>query len=88
MRQGQSKKASENHELGSYTIKDIPPKPKGQTTIKVTFRIDVNCLLLVSSTVVGVDGSLMTMEIEPESVNFQQHEVDEIKMRHDNFRRN
>ena len=43
--QGESMVASENLKLGSFTMKDIPPGPKGTPVLAVTFLYDINGIL-------------------------------------------
>ncbi|MFZ5481421.1 MAG: Hsp70 family protein [Myxococcota bacterium] len=50
VRQGESKKASENEFLGEFVFDGLPPAPRLQTKVAVTFRIDHNGMLHVSAT--------------------------------------
>ena len=43
--QGESVVASENLKLGSFTMTDIPPAPKGTPVLAVTFLYDINGIL-------------------------------------------
>ena len=47
VRQGQSTKASDNKQLGLFSIVEIDPAPKGQPKIEVTFALDADGLLSV-----------------------------------------
>lgn len=38
-----------NHFLGSFSLRDIPPQLAGQTSIRVSFEIDINGMLNVSA---------------------------------------
>lgn len=47
--QGEREIAEENKLLGKFTLKNIPPAPKGIPRIEVTFTINVNGILKVSA---------------------------------------
>lgn len=47
--QGERKQASGNKSLGRFDLRDIPPAPKGQPQIEITFDIDANGILNVSA---------------------------------------
>ena len=80
VRQGNGKKASENYDIGSYQIIDIPPAPKGEKQIEVKFSVDKSGILTVKSRILPNDEG-QTMVIEPTSVNFRQEELEQLKLR-------
>ena len=47
--QGESTVASENHNLGDYQIRGIPPHPAGVPQIETTYAIDANGILTVTA---------------------------------------
>ena len=47
--QGERKQASQNKSLGRFDLTEIPPSPRGQPQIEVTFDIDANGILNVSA---------------------------------------
>jgi len=47
--QGEREVASGNKSLGQFNLSDIPPAPRGQPQIEVTFDIDANGILHVSA---------------------------------------
>ncbi|HVH16826.1 MAG TPA: Hsp70 family protein, partial [Myxococcota bacterium] len=47
--QGEAERADENHMLGEFVLSDIPPAPKGQPAIEVSFDIDANGIVNVSA---------------------------------------
>ena len=47
--QGERKQATQNKSLGRFDLADIPPAPRGQPQIEVTFDIDANGILNVSA---------------------------------------
>lgn len=72
--QGERKQASGNKSLGRFDLADIPPAPRGQPQIEVTFDIDSNGILNISakdkntgkeqSIVIKSSGGLSDSEIE------------------------
>ena len=47
--EGERKLTKDNHLLGKFSLDGIPPMPRGQAQIEVTFDIDVNGILNVSA---------------------------------------
>lgn len=47
--QGERKQATQNKSLGRFDLSDIPPAPRGQPQIEVTFDIDANGILNVGA---------------------------------------
>lgn len=47
--EGERPMTKDNHLLGKFDLKDIPPAPRGVPQIEVTFEIDVNGILKVSA---------------------------------------
>jgi molecular chaperone DnaK len=47
--QGEREMANANKSLGQFNLSDIPPAPRGQPQIEVTFDIDANGILHVSA---------------------------------------
>jgi molecular chaperone DnaK len=45
--QGESRLVAENERLGTLTLDDIPPRPRGESEIEVTFTIDTDGILNV-----------------------------------------
>jgi hypothetical protein len=72
--QGESERADENHLLGEFVLSNIPPAPKGEPEIEVSFDIDANGIVSVSardlatggeqSITVSATGTLSEAEIE------------------------
>jgi molecular chaperone HscC len=50
--QGESRRSEENHSLGEFEVKGIPPGPRGQS-VDVRFTYDLNGVLEVEATVVA-----------------------------------
>jgi molecular chaperone DnaK len=47
---GESRRYAENEPLGTPVLEDLPPRPRGEVQIEVSFRIDVDGILHVSAT--------------------------------------
>lgn len=47
--EGERARTKDNHKLGEFTLKDIPPMPRGVPQIEVSFDIDANGILNVSA---------------------------------------
>ena len=47
--QGERKQAADNKSLGRFDLADIPPAPRGQPQVEVSFDIDANGILNVSA---------------------------------------
>lgn len=51
--QGERQMAADNRKIGSFSLVDIPPAPRGVPQIEVTFDIDANGILAVSAKDMG-----------------------------------
>lgn len=60
--EGERPMTKDNHLLGKFDLQGIPPAPRGQPQIEVTFEIDVNGILRVSAEDKG-SGSKESIEI-------------------------
>lgn len=47
--EGERPLVKDNHELGKFDLKDIPPAPRGTPQIEVSFEIDANGIMAVSA---------------------------------------
>ena len=47
--EGERQLTKDNHQLGKFNLDGIPPMPRGQPQIEVTFDLDVNSILNVSA---------------------------------------
>jgi len=45
--QGESRKLDSNVVLGDLRLENLPPRPRGETTIEVTFMLDASGILQV-----------------------------------------
>jgi molecular chaperone DnaK len=47
---GESRRYADNEPLGTLVLEDLPPRPRGDLRIEVSFRVDVDGILHVSAT--------------------------------------
>ena len=84
--EGESGSTEDNKLLGKFELRGIPPAPKGEPKIKVTFDIDVNGVLNVSAqdkttgrsnsiTITSNKGRLSKQEIERMAEDCSPQEV-------------
>ncbi len=88
--QGERQSASDNKSLGRFDLADIPPAPRGQPQIEVTFDIDANGILNVSaedkatgkaqSIVIRASSGLDETEIERMVREAESHAEDDRKL--------
>ncbi len=64
--QGERKMARDNKEIGRFDLTDIPPAPRGQPQIEVSFDVDANAILNVSAKDV-VTGKQQSIRIQAKS---------------------
>ena len=63
VRQGENQVATMNHSLGKFTIEDLPKGKAGTVRTEVTFKIDANCILTVTT---KTNGQTNAIEIKPD----------------------
>jgi endoplasmic reticulum chaperone BiP len=54
--EGERTMTKDNHKLGQFDLTGIPPAPRGQPQIEVTFEIDANGILNVAAEDKGTGG--------------------------------
>ncbi|MFK8053341.1 MAG: molecular chaperone DnaK [Woeseiaceae bacterium] len=89
--QGERERAGDNKSLGRFDLSDIPPAPRGQPQIEVTFDIDANGILNVSAKdkatgksqniVIKASSGLSDDEIEAMVQEAEAHAEDDRKFR-------
>ena len=72
--QGESRRFEENAPLGELTLEGLPPAPRGDVKIEVTFKVDTNGILrvrakdpktdLTTEAAVNVVGTMSELEVE------------------------
>ena len=73
--QGNEYLASDNHEIGKFCLDGIPPEPKGQQKVLVTFNIDVNNILSIHANAVSLDGVEESLTIAAETLNLSTDHI-------------
>jgi len=64
--QGEREMAADNRSLGRFSLKGIPPMPRGVPRIQVSFEIDVNGMVQVSARDTAT-GNMKKLAIQPSS---------------------
>ena len=86
--EGERARTRDCNQLGTFTLEDIPPMPRGQPQIEVTFNLDANGILSVSAaekstgkekniTITNDTGRLTKEEIERMVDEAEQHKADD-----------
>jgi len=73
--EGERSMTKDNHLLGTFELGGIPPGPRGQPQIEVTFDIDVNGILTVSAEDKST-GKVETVTITSDKGRLSQEEID------------
>lgn len=90
--EGERARTRDNHKLGEFTLKDIPPMPRGIPQIEVSFDIDANGILNVSAvekstgkssnvTITNDKSRLTKEEIERMTRDAEQYEEEDKKFK-------
>jgi len=75
--EGERTMTKDNHQLGKFELKDIPPAPRGTPQIEVTFEIDANGILQVSAEDKGT-GKSEQITITSEKGRLSQEEIEQM----------
>ena len=75
--EGERALTKDNHKLGQFDLTDIPPMPRGQPQIEVTFEIDANGILSVAA-VEKSSGNKKEIVIENDSSRLSQEDIDKM----------
>jgi heat shock protein 5 len=73
--EGERSMTKDNHLLGTFELAGIPPGPRGQPQIEVTFDIDVNGILTVSAEEKSTN-KIETVTITSDKGRLSQEEID------------
>jgi len=73
--EGERSMTKDNHLLGTFELGGIPPGPRGQPQIEVTFEIDVNGILTVSAEEKST-GRIEQVTITSDKGRLSQEEID------------
>lgn len=75
--EGVSPIADKNRKLGSFNLEGIPPMPRGQPQIEVTFSLDANSILNVSA-LEKSSGNSKNIEIKQDDNKLSKKEIDKM----------
>lgn len=75
--EGVSPIADKNRKLGSFNLEGIPPMPRGQPQIEVTFSLDANSILTVSA-LEKSSGNSKNIEIKQDDNKLSKEEIDKM----------
>merc|ERR1719399_510327 len=73
--EGERPMTKDNHSLGKFDLNGIPPAPRGQPQIEVTFSIDENSILQVSAKDLGTN-KVESITITNDKGRLTQEEID------------
>jgi L1 cell adhesion molecule like protein len=90
--EGERQMTKDNHQLGKFTLDNIPPMPRGQPQVEVTLDLDVNGILNVSAnekstgknnkiTITNDKGRLSKEDIERLVAEAEKHKDEDEKAR-------
>lgn len=75
--QGEREMAAYNMSLGRFSLNDIPPLPRGESKIEVTFEIDANGIIQVSGEDLQTDQK-QSIKITASSKGISREEIDHL----------
>ena len=73
--EGEDRFTKNNRLLGRFTLPGLPPRPRGQVRIPVTFSLDVNGVLEVVASVSGEEGTSKKLVIQKDKGLLSQPEI-------------
>ncbi len=82
--EGERAMTKDNHLLGKFDLTGIPPAPRGQPQIEVTFEIDANGILNVAATDKG-SGKAEKITITNDKGRLSQEEIDRMIKESEDF---
>lgn len=84
--EGVSPIADKNRKLGSFNLEGIPPMPRGQPQIEVTFSLDANSILTVSA-LEKSSGNSKNIEIKQDDNKLSKEEIDKMIIEAEKFKK-
>jgi len=82
--EGERPMTKDNHNLGKFDLNGVPPAPRGQPQIEVTFEIDVNGILKVSAEDKGT-GSKESITIQADQNRLSPEDIEEMLKKAEQF---
>ena len=77
--EGERPLTTDNNLLGSFSIDGLPPLPRGEAKIKVTFYVEANGILVVTASA-DHDGSTRAMAIKNNKGRLSKDEIDRMRL--------
>lgn len=75
--EGERAKTADNNKLGEFTLEGIPPMPRGQPQIEVSFDVDTNGILKVTA-VEKSTGKKMDVEIKNDKGRLSEKDIEKM----------
>lgn len=75
--EGERAKTKDNHKLGEFMLEGIPPMPRGQPQIEVSFEVDANGILKVSAKE-KTTGKQMQIEIKNDKGRLSSEDIEKM----------
>ncbi|KAL4557816.1 hypothetical protein LXL04_036008 [Taraxacum kok-saghyz] len=75
--QGERAKSTDNHLLGEYKVSELPLAPKGESKFRVSFEIDANGILTVTSEIIST-GKTQKLTITNEHGRRSKEEIEDM----------
>lgn len=85
--EGERSMCKDNHLLGKFSLEGIPPMPRGQPQIEVSFDVDANSILNVSA-VEKSTGKEQKIQIKNDSSRLSQEQIDKMIRDAETFKEN
>ena len=83
--EGERSRTSDNNKLGEFQLSGIPPMPRGQPQIEITYDVDANNILTVSA-VEKSSGKEEKITISNESNRLSQEDIDRMVKEGEQFK--
>ena len=84
--EGERYKAKDNNVLGTFTLENIPPSPRGIPKIDVTYDIDADGILHVTAEVENVPGGKKTLTINNGDRSLSKERIEQMIADADEFK--
>ena len=75
--EGERSLTKDNHLLGLFDMTDLPPAPRGQINVRVTFKVDANGMLEVTAVNLATK-STKKITITPEDGRLSEKDIDDM----------
>lgn len=73
--EGERSLTKDNHLLGLFEMTDLPPAPRGQMNVRVTYKVDANGMLEVTAVNLATK-STKKITIKPEDGRLSEEDID------------